>query len=171
LPKGVIAEYPYNNFYIYIVFHKKEGRRFAVLYPADKSSGLKRTTISYARYLMSVKEGRVLEEYEEVDHIDNDKTNDEISNLQILTRSENVRKENATRGLKMAVLRCPYCGKIFIRERRQTHIAKGGKRTFCSRTCNYSFRAVDKDEINKRTEENIIKEFTIYNYKRPSHNG
>lgn len=99
MPKGVIAEYPYNNFYIYIVFHKKEGRRFAVLYPADKSSGLKRTTISYARYLMSVKEGRVLEEYEEVDHIDNDKTNDEISNLQILTRSENVRKENATRGL------------------------------------------------------------------------
>ena len=54
MPKGVIAEYPYNNFYIYIVFHKKEGRRFAVLYPADKSSGLKRTTISYARYLMSV---------------------------------------------------------------------------------------------------------------------
>lgn len=49
------------------------------------NSASNRTTTSYARYLISVVNGRYLTEDEEVDHIDNDCTNDEISNLQILT--------------------------------------------------------------------------------------
>ena len=48
-----------------------------------------RTTIALARYKMSVKLGRMLRDDEQVDHIDNDKTNDSIDNLQLLTPEEN----------------------------------------------------------------------------------
>ena len=45
---------------------------------------------------MCVKLGRYLQPGEEVDHIDNDKTNDSIDNLQILTGEENIRKYRDT---------------------------------------------------------------------------
>lgn len=48
---------------------------------------------SFARYLMSTKLGRYLEKDEEVDHINNNKIDDRISNLQVLTKSENIQKE------------------------------------------------------------------------------
>lgn len=55
-----------------------------------------RTTISLARYKMSVKLGRLLADDEQVDHIDNDKTNDSIDNLQLLSPAENMEKYQAT---------------------------------------------------------------------------
>ena len=45
---------------------------------------------------MSVKLGRMLEAWEEVDHIDNDKTNDSLDNLQILCGEENRKKYRNT---------------------------------------------------------------------------
>lgn len=74
-------EYPYSNDwengYIQI---NPEGRRTVILYnsPTDRSS------TQYTRYLLAVQEGRYLTESEEADHIDNDFTNDDLSNLQIL---------------------------------------------------------------------------------------
>ena len=44
------------------------------------------------RYLLAVKLGRYLTDEEQVDHIDDDKTNDNIDNLQILTVKENAVK-------------------------------------------------------------------------------
>ena len=38
--------------------------------------------------------GRLLEDWETVDHIDNDETNDEISNLQILSLQDNILKQH-----------------------------------------------------------------------------
>ena len=55
-----------------------------------------RTTMALARYRMAVKLGRMLEDDEQVDHIDNDKTNDAIDNLQILTPEKNREKYHAT---------------------------------------------------------------------------
>lgn len=51
-----------------------------------------RSTVSYARYLMAVKLGRFLTDQEEVDHIDDNRTNDDINNLQILTPKQNREK-------------------------------------------------------------------------------
>lgn len=74
-------EYPYSNDWArgYIQINP-EGRRTVILYnsPTDRSS------TQYARYLLAVNEGRYLTESEEADHIDNDFTNDDLSNLQIL---------------------------------------------------------------------------------------
>ena len=52
------------------------------------NSNTDRTTISYARYLMSVELGKVLSKDFEVDHIDRDCSNDEITNLQVITLEE-----------------------------------------------------------------------------------
>lgn len=49
-------------------------------------------SITYARSLMILKEKRILATEEEVDHVDENKSNDDISNLQILTEAENIRK-------------------------------------------------------------------------------
>lgn len=69
----------------------RENRKMICLCNGDK-----RTTIAYARYLMAVKLGRMLTADEQVDHIDNDKTNDAIENLQILAPAANRKKYRDT---------------------------------------------------------------------------
>lgn len=92
------------------------------------------TTMTYARYLLCVREARWLGADEEADHIDDNHLNDDPSNLQVLTPDANKRK--SARGLTMVQLICPGCGDYFERERRQTHLVKGGKfPTSCSRKC------------------------------------
>ena len=123
-------EAPYLDSTVYGPYwHKQEGRRIVfVLW-----KGKPRTSTSYARYLMSVKLGRILEPSEQVDHINNDKTDDRIENLQILNHAENV--EKSAKGRAMVNLQCPQCGVGFTRERRQTHLVKGGRPTCCSKSC------------------------------------
>jgi hypothetical protein len=89
--------------------------------------------MSYARYLLSVREGRWLECGEEADHKDDDRLNDDPDNLQVLTAAVNRGKTRT--GLTMVQLICPYCHCSFERERRQTHLVKGGNPTCCSRSC------------------------------------
>ena len=93
----------------------------------------RKTSMSYARYLVCVREGRWLGREEQVDHIDNDRLNDSLDNLQILSPAANNAKGRPPR--KMVELTCPSCGSSFSRERRQTHLVKGGNPTCCSRSC------------------------------------
>ena len=163
--KRIRAEYPYSDYYLYIVKHTKYNRNYANLIPVDSNSNLKRHTISYARYLMSVKEGRILRNDEHVDHIDNDKTNDDINNLQIMSLAENNRKEAIRHGKHMVLLKCPFCKKEFSRERRNTHIIKGGITSSCSRSCANNFKKLllsepNSEKVLKAIKENVIKEYT-----------
>jgi hypothetical protein len=101
-----------------------------------------RTTMSYARYLMSLNLGRELTPEEEVDHIDNDCTNDAIENLQILTPKQNSDKENATRTRDLVTLTCPECDVEFTRDRRNTNLRSKPRSTSpscCSRSCASSY--------------------------------
>lgn len=162
--KRIIADYPYNEYYLYIVFHKKEGRRYANLIPIDKTSELKRTTISYARYLMSVKEKRILNKDEHIDHKDDNKLNDDINNLQILSLKENNIKKSKQIGRKMVILKCPYCNNVFEKEKRKTHLIKGGIYTGCSRKCSTTFGSLLQHHSNdikllNALKNNVIKEY------------
>jgi hypothetical protein len=97
-----------------------------------------RTTMSYARYLMSLHLGRTLTADEEVDHIDDDCTNDVIENLQLLTPQGNLEKQAATKVKNMVTLICPNCGVEFTRDRRFTHLRSNSKQknpSCCSRSC------------------------------------
>jgi len=104
-------EYPWDGCKGYKVYHKKEGRYMLCIIHPDGS----RTTTSYARYLMSVYLKRFLLESEHVDHKDEDKTNDSISNLQILSQVENNIKHvvSANKSSKLIELKCPVCGTDF----------------------------------------------------------
>lgn len=86
-----LLEFPFSGYKGYDVWHKKEGRWYVCLVPIP-GTALKRTTITKAKYLMSLKYGRILTKDEEVDHIDGDKLNDDISNLQVLTIKEHKEK-------------------------------------------------------------------------------
>ena len=97
-------EYPYSEDwdYGYIYTDHKNHRAIIKLYRGEK-----RYSTLYARYLLAVKLGRYLTATETVDHIDNDPTNDDVDNLQILTRDENTRKYNEQREpLKHGTVQC-----------------------------------------------------------------
>lgn len=70
-------------------YKRKDGRKHVIYY--DPVINLRRT-VSYPRHLMMVHLDRELEYWETVDHIDEDFTNDDMDNLQILTRAENIQK-------------------------------------------------------------------------------
>ena len=120
--KREIGQFPFDQYYIYKIFHKNEQRYYICLTSINDEKI--RHTISYARYLMSVKMGRFLTDEETVDHIDNDKLNDSIDNLQILSLADNNRKEANRIGKKMVILMCPNCHKIFERCRHQSNICR-----------------------------------------------
>ena len=88
---------PYDTDYNKAYLVTSQGRNSVCLYNSETK---KRHTVSYARYLMSTHLGRFLDKDEHVDHIDNDKSNDVITNLQILSQLENNRKQARLRGKK-----------------------------------------------------------------------
>lgn len=91
-----------------------------------------RTTISYARYLLSVQLGRFLTDNEEADHIDQDRTNDNLENLQVLTVEEHKAKtKEESSGLTTIDCICSFCSASFTRRAANVR----GKQTFCSHSC------------------------------------
>ena len=99
-----------------------EGRRNIILF----NSRSERTTVSYARYLMSVSLGYFVPPEYEVDHIDDDKTNDILSNLQLLSSTENKKKQASKTRPSVC---CVICGVVVVLKRKQK-----GQKT-CSRVC------------------------------------
>ena len=87
---------------------------------------------------MEQKLGRKLDRGETVDHIDEDFTNDNIENLQILTLSENAKKHaRIKRPIEYVEFTCPVCGNEAKKEARNVkHNLKRGKDgPFCGRSC------------------------------------
>lgn len=132
-------EYPYNQDWDkgYLVTNP-EGRKTVILY----NSHNKRSSTAYARYLISVKEGRYLSEGEEVDHINDDRTDDRLENLQILSSKENRDKQIAKIKLETdsdMELCCPVCNSLFKYKRSnyRYHIKNGRNKFYCSRDCQY----------------------------------
>jgi len=114
----------------YLRESKKDGRKRVDLFNSNKD----RTTISYARYKLSVKTGKIIPSKYEIDHIDGDKTNDRSKNLQVLSKKEHLAKTLLERPKrKQAKLICPVCNKKFIKYVNQI---KKGTVPKCSRRCN-----------------------------------
>lgn len=123
----------------YIVVNS-ENRRNVVLYNSQSD----RTTISYARYLMGVKLGYEVPDHLEVDHKDNDKTNDDINNLQLLTQEDNLLKEQYRYIMFEQVsygYYCAYCTNSFILTERVVKMRQkaGVELAFCSRSCSSKY--------------------------------
>ncbi len=94
-----------------------------------KKKEIKNKLLSYPKAIKEVEIKRKLVGDETVDHIDSNFENDTIDNLQILSRSENARKD-AIKVIRKSV-KCSFCGKEFIPTRGQTR--KLG--VFCFKVC------------------------------------
>lgn len=114
-----------------------------------------RTSISYARYLMCIKIGYILSSEYEVDHINNDKTDDRIENLQILTCEQNKEKENLRYLLeeqKTFGYYCAYCEIPFLLSERdkKSRLHQNVKMAFCSRSCSARYHNTISINSEKR---------------------
>jgi hypothetical protein len=80
----------------------------------------------------------------EVDHHDDDKTNDDINNLQLLTQEDNLLKEQY-RYIMFEQVRygfhCAYCTNSFILTEAEANerLAKSVEMAFCSRSCSTNY--------------------------------
>lgn len=149
MKKKFDAEYPFDGYKAYLRISnseksKSKGRKIIGLYSSKKIP--KRLTMSFARYLLCVKEKRILQSHEEADHKDDDKTNDNIDNLQILSCSGNNKKRvNKYGNNKMMVeLKCPGCKNNFVKEKHNTFISKGGYYATCSKKCSILMITIKK---------------------------
>lgn len=122
---------------IYGPYERADGRKHVIHY--DEATG-KRKTQSYPRYLVEQVLGRALKEYEHVDHIDGDLTNNAIENLQLLSQKENNRKSIVESGRQASVyyFTCPRCkteSSIPLRRYLSNQVNQGKAGPFCSRAC------------------------------------
>lgn len=157
-------EYPFNSKWGkgYLVTNT-ENRKNVILYNNPRD----RTTISYARYLMSVNLKRFLKKEEQVDHIDEDKTNDVLDNLQILSIAENNKKhiKIKEKTQQQVEISCPVCKNRFIKRRGATQLVQSlfGKISCCSRKCSDIFKTkrkeYDVEFLDLLSEEQIFKQF------------
>lgn len=124
--------------------------------------------VLYHRILMENHIGRLLEKDEIVYHINKNKKDNRIENLQILNLGKHSSRHEKQKGIKYCVLKCPNCKISFERELRQTFIQKGTEYTCCSKKCRGQFSMKIKiqgltDEHEIAIAENITSHFLKIN--------
>lgn len=125
----------YDEYKVYGPYLRKDGRKHVCL--IHNITG-KRKTISYPKYLVEISMGKLLGCDETIDHIDCNKTNDELSNLRILNRKIHGSLD-AMRLVPVEIL-CQTCNIKFILDGKKLHDAYtnkklGCKGPFCSKSC------------------------------------
>ena len=124
--KEKISQYYENKGYkIVYVNTNKEPRRVAILRKEDGTT----RTMSYAKYLYTSYYNCEVEEGYHIDHINGDKMDDRIENLQKITGKYNRQKDHS---VKEMVIVCPVCGKEFLFEKRNLPFKPN---PCCSRKC------------------------------------
>lgn len=141
-----IAKTPYDGYTVYRVRDKKQDRFLAVLVSPNH-----RTTIAYAKYVLETHLGRKLKPGHQAHHKNEDKWNDELSNLEEKEYKVHRIDHDADKTRKYILIDCPVCEIEFICEYRQSHWgSKRGSRTTCSMKCGRKpSKTQDEQVINK----------------------
>lgn len=113
--------------------------------------------VLYHRAVMENSIGRMLADNEEVHHIDKTPHNNNLSNLQLVTKEEH-RKIHSIRSKTYAKLRCPVCNNIRIVLKRDS-IDK--KQYCCGRHCGRLFQLLSKSEKEDRIKQCVISIFKM----------
>lgn len=121
----------------------------------DHPKATKNGYVLYHRVVMENVIGRLLTDDEEVHHIDKNRYNNDISNLQLLTKEEHKLLHIKERTRKYVELICPICGKSFVIPESQSFMAKKDKTyTCCSRHCG---GVASQKRLN--IQQTIVKQF------------
>lgn len=125
----------YKDAIIYGPYFNKSTGRWIV----EIDTNNQKERINYARFKIQEYLGRLLTTLEEVDHKDENKTNDDISNLQILSKEENVIKTHQIYTQNIIEV-CFKCDRKFVmtplqQKNRKKNENKGNNGPFCSRKC------------------------------------
>ena len=128
--------------------------------------------VLHHRIIMENHLNRLLNANEVVHHINGDKKDNRIENLEVMTRSEHTRNHQLVKGSKWLILRCPQCKNIFHRARNQTHIIKKCSYTCCSKICRGKLsRFIQLQGVTHKVEEaisgNIVSEYIKYSHDNP----
>ena len=123
--------------------------------------------ILYHRVVMQNHLGRLLMANEVVHHIDGNKFNNDISNLELMDSKRHAKLHKLKHGRKYVLLKCPECGKLFEIAHNLSFLSKGMSASFCSRHCNGVFsrkkqlRGLTKD-MQLAIADNLVKIFIKY---------
>lgn len=109
------------------LYYCKDGRKRVNLYFDNK----KPIWLTYAKYLWISTYGEIPDGYE-VDHINENRTDDRIENLQLLSSLENKMKYASFHKKVIVECTCPVCGKKFPYEKRNL---SAHPNPCCSRKC------------------------------------
>ncbi len=124
-----------------------------------------RKTTSYPKWLLSKHLGYDLKDMT-VDHLDRDKTNDDINNLRAIPRADHSALD--TRRVVLIKLKCSLCNKKFERSPRliRDKAKKGVRGQFCSRQCAGAYsRKLQLGQIKKFPKQKHI-DSTYYRNKK-----
>lgn len=130
-------------------------------------SATKSNYVLHHRVVVENSLGRLLGPEEVVHHINGNKKDNVISNLQITCSQEHAMIHGKEKGRMHCRLKCPECGVIFERAKNNTHIQKGGKFTCCSSKCRGKLsRKIQliglTAEVEVAISENIVLEYRKY---------
>ena len=113
--------------------------------------------------------GKILNTNEVVHHIDGNKKNNSIDNLEVLTREAHAKLHQKQIGREYVDLKCPWCNKIFSKPRNTTHLQKPSKYncTCCSKSCRGKlYREIQLHgltlKLKNAISENILTEYRKY---------
>lgn len=134
---AVVKEHPYSTKYGYVLAH---------------------------RIIMENHLGRLLNRNEVIHHTNDNKKDNRIENLQLMTASEHTKLHQSVKGRTMLLLKCPECGNKFSLEKRLSFIAKKTRYNTCSNSCRGKFSRKEQlhgltQEMKKAISENLLLEY------------
>jgi hypothetical protein len=135
----------------------------------DHPKATKHGYVLLHRVIMENHLGRLLNTNEVVHHKNHDRKDNRLENLEVMEMKEHSKLHQQDKGRAWCELKCPNCGILFHREKRQTFLQKGNGYTCCSRSCRAKFSR--NIQLHGRTayvesaiSGNIVREYRVYSH-------